>query len=56
MSPEEIIEAASPEVRELIMPILNIEKGYRHYKNTIEEVEKEISVKIQLLIEGKIKK
>ncbi|ACQ93204.1 hypothetical protein Tola_1593 [Tolumonas auensis DSM 9187] len=55
MTPEEILDSASAEVREVIMEIIKIEKGYRHYQNTIEEKEKQIAGQIKKLIEGKSK-
>lgn len=55
MSPEEILDSASLEVREVIMEIIKIEKGYRHYQTTIEEKERQIASQIQKCIEGKAK-
>jgi len=55
MSPEEILDSASSEVREVIMEIIKIEKGYRHYQNAIEEKERQIASQIQKCIEGKAK-
>jgi len=55
MTPEEILDSASPEVREVIMEIIKIEKGYRHYQNTIEDKEKQIAGQIQKYIEGMTK-
>lgn len=52
MTPEEILGSASPEVGDVIREIIKIEKGYRHYQNTIEEKEKQIAGKIQKFIEG----
>jgi hypothetical protein len=56
ITPEDVLDSTSSEVKKIISEIITIEKEYHHYQNlsNVKEKEKELCARIKKTIEKRI--